>query len=163
MRLKQRRIFLEYNAMFAPDIVAKWTKMVEEWNSDPNKPDPYEEPMTGMVTLLQGDLAVDANECQILTGLTMAAVKLELAQQEAVEASHGQLPMHEVMPAVFLQVGLELEEQQCIHPHCAYGLGASMETFGVWQARTSSSTHLRCICHRARRSTNQAQCPHTED
>lgn len=42
----------------------------------------------------------------------MAAVKLELAQQEAVEATLGHLPAHETTPAVFLQVGLELEEQQ---------------------------------------------------
>lgn len=42
----------------------------------------------------------------------MSTVKLELAQQEAVEATQGQLPSHEVTPAVFIQVGLELEEQQ---------------------------------------------------
>ena len=44
----------------------------------------------------------------------MAAVKLELAQREAVEGAQGQLPLHEVTPAAFLQVGFELEEQQCV-------------------------------------------------
>ncbi|PIL29361.1 hypothetical protein GSI_09412 [Ganoderma sinense ZZ0214-1] len=91
MRIKQRRIFREYNATFAPEVVERWEKMVQEWNRDHSQPDPYEEPSTG---------------------ITMAAVKLELAQQEAIEAHLGQLPPHEVTPAVFLQVALELEEQQ---------------------------------------------------
>lgn len=40
----------------------------------------------------------------------MSTVKLELAQQEALEAMEGQLPAHEVTPAMFIQIGLELKE-----------------------------------------------------
>lgn len=42
----------------------------------------------------------------------LKTVRLELANEEAEEAKAGKLPAHEVTPAVFLQVGLELEEIQ---------------------------------------------------
>ncbi|PIL23576.1 hypothetical protein GSI_14889 [Ganoderma sinense ZZ0214-1] len=66
--------------------------IVSAWNWDHTKPDPYEEPSTT---------------------ISMSTVKLELAQQEAIEGAQGLLLTHEVTPAVFIQVGLELEEQQC--------------------------------------------------
>lgn len=48
MRIKQHRIFREYNVTFAPAMVQNWEKMVQDWNDDHTKPDPYEELMTGM-------------------------------------------------------------------------------------------------------------------
>jgi hypothetical protein len=44
----------------------------------------------------------------------MAQVRLELANEELVEAKKGSELSHEVSPNVFLQVGLELEEQQYV-------------------------------------------------
>ena len=32
MRIKQHRIFREYNVTFAPAMVQNWEKMVQDWN-----------------------------------------------------------------------------------------------------------------------------------
>jgi hypothetical protein len=42
----------------------------------------------------------------------MAEVRLELAKEEMKEAEGGHMQLHETSPNVFLQIGLELEEQQ---------------------------------------------------
>jgi hypothetical protein len=42
----------------------------------------------------------------------MASVRLELAQEELNEAKQGAIQIHDVSINTFLQVGLELEEQQ---------------------------------------------------
>lgn len=42
----------------------------------------------------------------------MKRTKLELAMEEEKEYTEGTLPAHEVTPGIFLQLGLELEEQQ---------------------------------------------------
>ena len=55
MQLKQRRIFLDYNATFAPEVVTKWEKMVNDWNRDYSRPDPYEEPTTGTSSVRHSD------------------------------------------------------------------------------------------------------------
>jgi hypothetical protein len=43
----------------------------------------------------------------------MAEVRLELAKEELESAKWG-TPTHGTSPNIFLQVGLELEEQQCV-------------------------------------------------
>lgn len=47
MHAKQRELFNKFNATFPEDVVAKWEKMVAEWNVDKGKPNPYEEPVAG--------------------------------------------------------------------------------------------------------------------
>jgi hypothetical protein len=42
----------------------------------------------------------------------MAEVHLELAEEEMEEAEGGHMQLHETSPNVFLQIDLELEEQQ---------------------------------------------------
>ena len=42
----------------------------------------------------------------------MKRTKLELSLEEEEEHIKGTLPAHEVTPSVFLQLGIELEEQQ---------------------------------------------------
>jgi hypothetical protein len=44
--------------------------------------------------------------------MTMAQVRRELAEEELEKAKQGPAPLHDVSPNMFLQVGLELEEQQ---------------------------------------------------
>ncbi|KAI0746139.1 hypothetical protein C8Q76DRAFT_604722, partial [Earliella scabrosa] len=88
---KQRKIYTDYSAKFSAPTLAAWEAMLEAWQEDPNNPDPHEEPTTA---------------------ISLASVKLELSQEEAVEAASGQLPAHDVTPGVLLQVGLELEERQ---------------------------------------------------
>ena len=42
----------------------------------------------------------------------MKSIQLELAKEDAAVLARGELPAHEVSPNDFVQVGLELEEQQ---------------------------------------------------
>lgn len=44
----------------------------------------------------------------------MKNIRLEIADEEAADLAGGNLPAHEVSPGVFLQMGLEIEEQQCV-------------------------------------------------
>ncbi|KAI0757483.1 hypothetical protein C8Q80DRAFT_1092841, partial [Daedaleopsis nitida] len=90
---KQRQIYADYTATFSPDVIQRWEAMVAAWNDDPKSPDPYEEPTTA---------------------LSMASERLKLHEEEAVEAAQGKLPLHEVTPAVLLQVGMELEDTQYV-------------------------------------------------
>ncbi|KAH9895248.1 hypothetical protein C8Q73DRAFT_619173, partial [Cubamyces lactineus] len=91
MRTVQQRNFEQYSSAFKPDLVAQWEKMIETWNQDPSKPDPYEE---------------------TTISISMKCTKLQLAMEEEKEYTEGTLPAHEVTPGIFLQLGLDLEEQQ---------------------------------------------------
>ena len=44
----------------------------------------------------------------------MAQLRLELAEEELAEIAAGSSPLHDVSLNVFLQLGLDLEEQQCV-------------------------------------------------
>ena len=44
----------------------------------------------------------------------MKTILLELAQEDANLLAQGDIPEHEVSRNEFVQVGLELEEQQCV-------------------------------------------------
>lgn len=48
----------------------------------------------------------------VSTEISQNAIRRQLAEEEAAEKTTGMLPVHETTPSVFLQVGLELEEQQ---------------------------------------------------
>ena len=43
---------------------------------------------------------------------TLSSVRAQLAKEEAAEMSGGTIYVHELTQSAFLQVGLELEEQQ---------------------------------------------------
>ena len=44
MSAKQKTIFDQLSATFAPEIVNKWEVMVINWNADPKALNPYREP-----------------------------------------------------------------------------------------------------------------------
>ncbi|RDX40435.1 hypothetical protein OH76DRAFT_1459514 [Lentinus brumalis] len=91
MHVKQKRAFEEYSSTFDSSILAQWADRIKTWEADTRKPDPYEEPMTK---------------------ISQNAIRRQLAEEEAAEKANGALPVHETTPSIFLQVGLELEEQQ---------------------------------------------------
>ncbi|TBU37904.1 hypothetical protein BD309DRAFT_875464, partial [Dichomitus squalens] len=122
MRIKQDKAFEDYNATFDADVVRTWEAMVEAWNEGPDQPDPYEEPIKSVST---------------------ATVKLELAQEEEKEAAQGLLPEHEVTPGVFLQVGLELEDQQrALRSRAASGTSI-LELAGLQEKRNVLSRRIQ--------------------
>ena len=47
MQIKHEGILARYTMKFAPDVVEEWARMIDQWDLDSNKPNPYEEPTAG--------------------------------------------------------------------------------------------------------------------
>ena len=47
MKVKHEDILGRFTAKFAPELVDKWIHMIGEWDMDPSKPNPYDEPVSG--------------------------------------------------------------------------------------------------------------------
>ncbi|TCD59870.1 hypothetical protein EIP91_011272 [Steccherinum ochraceum] len=89
---KQRDNFEKHNALYDKEHTDKWREILGNWYNDPNsKPDPFEEPATGF---------------------SVKEMLKKLAAEDARALQQGILPAHETSPSSFIQVGLELEEQQ---------------------------------------------------
>ncbi|KAJ7692647.1 hypothetical protein B0H14DRAFT_3531447 [Mycena olivaceomarginata] len=71
--------------------VPVWKKMIDDFEKDPTKRNPYELKMTG---------------------LTEMEVRLQFAKEEEEDARKGVPALHDVSPSGFVTAGLELEEQQ---------------------------------------------------
>jgi hypothetical protein len=48
----------------------------------------------------------------------MATLRLELAKEEAINIDRGEPSLHQTSPSTFLQLGLDLEDQQCVPLMC---------------------------------------------
>lgn len=68
--------------------------MVEAYEDDATKPNPYELPKSGA---------------------TEADVRLNFAKLEAEQVARGIPTIHDVSPSTFIMAGLDLEEQQCVY------------------------------------------------
>jgi hypothetical protein len=44
MSAKHTDVFNKFSATFPPEIIEKWVKMVEKWESNPKAKNPYDEP-----------------------------------------------------------------------------------------------------------------------
>ncbi|KAJ7019709.1 hypothetical protein C8F04DRAFT_975338 [Mycena alexandri] len=86
----QREAFELFSIQQA-DRVPTWKKMVEEFEADDKKPNPYQ---------------------MKVEGLTEMDVHLKFATEEAEEAKKGIPALHTVTPSAFINAGLALEEQQ---------------------------------------------------
>ncbi|TFY81608.1 hypothetical protein EWM64_g2405 [Hericium alpestre] len=84
--------------------------MVKAWKDDHWQPDPYAEP---------------------IHTTTSKNIKLQLANKDAVAAAKGQLHPHDMSPAAFLQVSLELEDLQ--HTLCLRTLAAKGQMTIIWK------------------------------
>jgi hypothetical protein len=51
MRSKHQELFTKFNATFKLETTEKWVKMVEEWEQDDTKPNPYAEPVNSTVSI----------------------------------------------------------------------------------------------------------------
>ncbi|KAJ7609634.1 hypothetical protein FB45DRAFT_982382 [Roridomyces roridus] len=71
--------------------VPEWRRMVEEYEADGSKSNPYE---------------------STSKGLTEAEVRKKLEEEEEKEEQAGQPRIHDVSPSAFLTLGLDLEDQQ---------------------------------------------------
>jgi hypothetical protein len=107
MQTKHQGAFIQFNATFPPAIVEKWNKMVVEWDKDKSAKNPYEEPVAGMLYVC----FISVITYHVI-GTTMTEVRLELANEENEAAARGKETLHDVSPARWLIMGLDLEEQQ---------------------------------------------------
>ncbi|KAJ7818764.1 hypothetical protein B0H14DRAFT_2372989 [Mycena olivaceomarginata] len=72
--------------------VGEWMTMVQAFEADNTRPNPYELPKSGMCA-------------------TESDLHLKFVQEEAADEAGGHLPIHNVSPSVFVIAGLDLEEQ----------------------------------------------------
>ena len=106
----QKKAFTEFSATFTADVVKRWEETVRAWEEDPSKEDPFEDPRESEHLTRLPSTTDTLTIMQLAT--TASAVQRQLAEEEAAELANGILPPHETNQSVFLQVGLELEEQQ---------------------------------------------------
>ncbi|KAI0037791.1 hypothetical protein FA95DRAFT_1585548 [Auriscalpium vulgare] len=90
-RAQQRVAFDDFDKAIPEDTRKMWEAMVQAFNKDRKKANPYSEPVQTT---------------------TLADVRIQLADEEALDAVRGQLSLHETTASVFLSVGMELEDQQ---------------------------------------------------
>ena len=53
MSRKHVDVYEKFLATFPPEMVQKWVRMVEQWETDPKAPNPYDKPEKGEC-LVQG-------------------------------------------------------------------------------------------------------------
>jgi|SRR5580693_1179964 hypothetical protein len=112
MREKHQVAHDKLCATFSEEVQHNWEKMVADWNSDPRKKNPYVEPVS--CECVNSVLLIFLIR---IPGMSMTALRLELAKEEATNAANGHPSPHETSPSSFLQIGLDLEEQQYVeHP-----------------------------------------------
>lgn len=107
MRTKHQGAFIQFNATFPPAVVEKWDEMVVEWDKNKSAKNPYDEPVAG--TPYVSRISVITYH---VIGTTMTEVRLELANEENEDAARGKETLHDVSPARWLIMALDLEEQQ---------------------------------------------------
>ncbi|KAA1479985.1 hypothetical protein DENSPDRAFT_789779, partial [Dentipellis sp. KUC8613] len=93
---KQEKNFSDMKQPFPDNVIDRWDTMIEAWDLDKRKPNPYEEPV---------------NETKL------ADVQLELSRQETRELQQGAVSLHEMTASTFLNIGIQLQEQQRVVQH----------------------------------------------
>ncbi|EAU86991.2 hypothetical protein CC1G_08462 [Coprinopsis cinerea okayama7 len=92
MRAQQEQAFSNLCLTFTLDKIARWTRMIVDWEKDPkNNPNPYAE---------------------VKLETTMQDVRLELAKEDEREEARGVVSAHTTSMTACLVVALDLEEQQ---------------------------------------------------
>ena len=77
-------------------------------------------PLTHLKNLLKVSVllfSINLRKTNILLGISVTTLRLEVAKEEAALAESGTNQPHEITPSLLVQTGLELEEQQCVSPN----------------------------------------------
>jgi len=96
-----------------PEQLALWKQQVEEWESDPSNPNPFEVKNDGVYEF--NKIVLSFSLCRTLTGITQASVRLQLAKDEATICldESKEPPLHsDITPSILISTGIDLEEQQ---------------------------------------------------
>ncbi len=109
MRKKHQEAFTLLSSSFLSSTIDKWLKMVKEWEDDRMKLNPYTEPVNSKPKLIDV-----VNISDVLLATTIQDIRLELAKEDANDATNGINFLHETTVTTFLTKGLELEGQQYV-------------------------------------------------
>ncbi|KAI0043482.1 hypothetical protein FA95DRAFT_1498510, partial [Auriscalpium vulgare] len=90
-RDRQKTDFDDADAKIPADVRQEWEGMLEAYEKDHTQPDPYDEPTTTT---------------------SLADVRIELAAEEAEQASLGHISPHEMTASMFVSTGMDLQDQQ---------------------------------------------------
>jgi len=112
MSQKQQKNHAEFTATFPSGTTRKWQQMVEDWNANPKASNPYIEPVVGKYCSLSIHFMAIFS-CSF-PGTSITSLRLEIAKEEAALTETGIDQPHEMTPAVLIQNGLDLEEQQYV-------------------------------------------------
>jgi hypothetical protein len=108
MRTKHKELFVKFDATFKRATVEVWEKMVQEWERDNEKPNPYAEPINSTYFIYSSMYCLMC----IPLATTEHDIRLQLLEEEVADSSQGVLLPHDTSPSLVLRTGLELEEQQ---------------------------------------------------
>jgi hypothetical protein len=107
MKEKHTAINKKFDASFPKDVLLRWAEMISRWEQDKTAPNPYTHTEKGAVYYY----SIFRLDTYSLSAGNMAELRRKLAEAEAQEAQHGDVP-HEVPASAFVRSGLEIEEQQ---------------------------------------------------
>lgn len=91
MRETHQDAFKKFDVTFPEEVTNTWGKEVAAWDADHAQPNPYVEPAQGT---------------------SLAALKLQLAEEEAADAARGILRSQEKSATAFLCHALDIEDEQ---------------------------------------------------
>ncbi|KAF7321840.1 CxC2 domain-containing protein [Mycena kentingensis (nom. inval.)] len=120
----QESAFTDFSVEHA-DNVPQWVAMVDAFEADSSKPNPYQ---------------------ATTAGLTEQQVRDRFEEEEAKEAAAGQFPAHEIGPAEFMTCLLDVEEDQC-RVHSLALLKRSKTTAEKINLRRNRRTLNKSIAH----------------
>jgi hypothetical protein len=107
MRTKTRGSLEQFSARFSPNTISKWTAIIEAWDDDPTQPNPYADARSSKYSRDDGGWWTNQS-----VGTTFADVRLALAAEDLQGIASGSLPPHQMSSGKFLQMGMDIEDQQ---------------------------------------------------
>jgi hypothetical protein len=108
-QVKHTEVFETFSLEQAERVPA-WKAMVEEFEEDGTKKNPYEAEVKG-----KSIFGCDSSQSDgISAGLMEMQLRLQFAAEEEEEAAKGVPQVHEVSPSTFIAAGLDLEDEQYV-------------------------------------------------
>jgi hypothetical protein len=107
----QRAVAKNASAPLSPETLADWTRMRQDFDQDPTKPNPYEEPESCESSRTSATFPV-----LIFTVVTMKSLRRQLDQDEESESREGRTHPHTVTASTFIGSAIQIEEQQYVPP-----------------------------------------------
>ena len=109
MSKKHSALFNALSATFPAETIVEWTQMVDDWQDDTSRPNPFEETALGMCSLL---FKLMLSVADLFTETTQADVECKLLAEEQAQGADDVGLVHETTASKFLSIGLDLENQQ---------------------------------------------------